>query len=545
MSIVNEFLIIKTDIMKQIYRLLVLALILASHFVESQENEVYGYIEFPASVSPDLHPLFIKGVLLLHNFQYEDAKQVFIQLQKQAPDFAMAYWGEAMTYNHPLWDEQDLEEAKESLNKLAPKPEERVSKAKTPQEKGFLNAINILYGTGDKNQRDVAYTIAMCELYVKFPDDDEIALFYALAVLGKERGIRNYTEYMKAASVSNDVYMRNHKHPGAAHYLIHSLDDPIHAPLGLEAARSYSKIAPAAAHAAHMPSHIYLPLGMWEDVIESNEKAWNGCEERIQRLHLSELDHDTHDLHALEWLVYGLLQAGKEGQAYEYTKMMHGITQASGSNMYKWYYAIMRASYLVDTQKWDADLPSFDMAGIDLGAAACDIYANALIRLHKDQKNIDDLIQKLQVLYDEQTQRYQNLKQPSKDYFTSVHAEGLQAAKVILLQLTALNQKHKGNFSQAIETLEKALIVEEGVPVGYGPPVPPKPSRELLGELLLENNQYMAACRQFQEELKRYPKRRIAVQTIEKISQSDSNCQQPKIIFYNRLLNPNADVDSI
>jgi hypothetical protein len=206
--------------------------------------------------------LFIRGVLLLHNFQYDDATETFLDLQKKEPDFSLGYWGEAMTYNHPLWDEQDYEKGLNALKKFGATPFERVQKAKTPQEKGLMKAIDLLYGEGSKSYRDYLYAVAMKDLYEKFPEDDEIATFYALALLGNKQGTRNFTEYMKAASVANDVFTRNPKHPGAMHYLIHSVDDPIHAPMGLNAARAYSVIAPNAAHAAHMPSHIFLALGL-------------------------------------------------------------------------------------------------------------------------------------------------------------------------------------------------------------------------------------------------------------------------------------------
>src|SRR5439155_17072202 len=164
------------------------------------------------------------------------------------------YWGEAMTYNHPLWHEQDQDAALKVLARLTP------SETLTPLEKGFLSAVEVLYGKGEKLERDRLYCKAMRGLYEEFPKDTETATFYALSILGSTPE-RNVANYMKAAAILEEVYAAHPDHPGAVHYLIHCYDDPIHAPLGLRVARQYAKLAPASAHALHMPSHIFLALG--------------------------------------------------------------------------------------------------------------------------------------------------------------------------------------------------------------------------------------------------------------------------------------------
>ena len=265
---------------------------------------------FQTSVNPEFSPLFKNGLTMLHNFQYDDAEEIFLELQQKDPGFSLGYWGEAMIYNHSLWNEQDFEKGLFALQKFANSPDERVAKATTPIEKGLIHAINLLYGTGNKKFRDNVYAASLQDLHQQFPEDDEIAVFYALAILGKEQGVRNYPEYLKAASIANEVFERNPLHPGALHYLIHSVDDPLHAPLGLQAARAYSQAATESSHAAHMPSHIYLALGLWDEVIDSNLQAWECGQRRLVRKKLPEHEHDIHDLHALQWLHYGYLQKG-------------------------------------------------------------------------------------------------------------------------------------------------------------------------------------------------------------------------------------------
>ncbi len=241
--------------------------------VLSAQTQRLGTIDFPTSGPPAAQSAFIRGVLLLHSFEYQDAARAFREAQRIDPGFALAYWGEALTYTHPLWDEQDVNAARASLLRLGPTREARRAKAPTPREQAYLDAVEILYGDGPKARRDTAYSRAMERLVARFPADREAQVFYAASLLGLSQGVRNVPTYMRAAAIVGRVFRDNPDHPGAAHLLIHCYDDPIHAPLGLAAARAYSKIAPDAAHAQHMTTHIFLALGMWDDVVSQNELA--------------------------------------------------------------------------------------------------------------------------------------------------------------------------------------------------------------------------------------------------------------------------------
>ncbi len=489
-----------------------------------QEKQLYGHIVFPATTQ--LHPKFIDAVLLLHSFCYEEARKLFVELQKEEPAFALAYWGEAMTYNHPLWNELDLEAARQTLGKLAPTAAERLEKAPTEKEKGWIRAIDLLFGEGDKKQRDWAYALEMCQFYLKYPDDNEIATFYALSLLGKDQGVRRFSEYMKAASVANDVFIQNPQHPGAMHYLIHSVDDAIHAPLGLNAAFAYSKIAPHAAHALHMPSHIYLALGMWEDVVICNQSAWESSHQPL----------DVHSLHALQWLHYGHLQLGHNEIALALLQKMEELAQADKTPMFKWYYAVMRAAHIVNSENWNLSLPSQDMRGVELGAVVSDIYANALIQLYKNREDISSTIQQLEELLARERERLKKQGEPGKDFFTGIYQDGIDAGEIVLIQLKALNQKFHDNRKQAEQLLEQAVLLDDKRAVGYGPPLPPKPSRELLGELLLEEKRLEEACNQFEELLQMLPKRKIAVQKVKEIQAIDPKCELKRTLFFQRLM---------
>jgi len=217
-------------------------------------NVDLGEISFPNSGAAEAQNSFIKGVLLLHSFEYGTSRQAFQEARRIDPNFAMAYWGEAMAWNYSIWGEQDRKAALGVLDLLGTTPEARRAKAPTDRERSYLSAVEMLYGEGDKAKRDSAYSGAMADLVRRFPDDMEARSFYALSLLGLTDTVRNTENYIKAAAVAEEVFAKNPRHPGALHYLIHAYDDPVHAPLGLRAARVYGSVARSASHAQHMPT---------------------------------------------------------------------------------------------------------------------------------------------------------------------------------------------------------------------------------------------------------------------------------------------------
>jgi len=297
---------------------------LASAGADPQAPETrMGVISFPNSGAPEAQDQFIRGVLALHSFWFEEAGEAFTKAQQIDPGFALAYWGEAMSYNHPLWAEQDLAAARAALQKLGQTRAERFAKAPSEREKAYLEAVEILFGEGDKLERDRAYAKAMGRLSERFPDDDEANVLYALSLLGTMRpGDKGFSRQMKSAAILADVQQRNPKHPAAAHFTIHSFDDPEHAPLSLKAADLYAQIAPEAPHALHMPSHIYIQLGMWERVLASNEAAYGASVKWVERKGLS---LSKRDFHSLEWGQYGALQLGQYAKARDMVPLVEQV----------------------------------------------------------------------------------------------------------------------------------------------------------------------------------------------------------------------------
>src|SRR5947208_4310319 len=300
-----------------------------------------GTIDFPTSGAPAARAPFIRGVLLLHSFEYGDAARAFREAQRLDSGFALAYWGEAMTYTHPVWNEQDGNAARAALQRLAATRDARRAKAPTRREQAYLDAVEILYGDGSKAVRDTAYSLAMGRLVARFPADREAKVFYALSLLGLNQGVRDVPTYLRAAAIVDTVFRENPNHPGAAHLLIHSYDDPIHAPLGLAAARAVSKIAPDAAHAQHMTTHIFLALGMWDDVDSQNEIA-SGRDRSAWTPH-----------HYTWWLGYGYLEQGRYGEALQHLeRMRRNADWTTGHGLAL--LAQMRADYVINTERWDS-----------------------------------------------------------------------------------------------------------------------------------------------------------------------------------------------
>ncbi len=463
------------------------------------ESETLGKIDFPTSGAAAAQKHFEQGALLLHSFEYDDAAEEFQEAQQVEPGFAMAYWGEAMTYNKPLWMRLDQKAGQAVLRRLGETREARLAKAPTDREKGYLGAVDTLFfDEGDKAARDLAYAAAMERLSRRFPDDSEAAAFHALAVLGTAQGKRDFRIYMRAAALAQAVFDRNPRHPGAAHYLVHSFDDPIHAPLGLPAARVYAEIAPAAAHALHMPSHIFVALGMWERTAASNEDSWKAADDRVRRKGLTVKDRSYH---ALWWLQYTYLQQGRYEKARELLDVMEQDVEQLSIPLTRRHLAAMRAHYVVETRRWDEERLGRDpdLTKVRAEDAAALVFARGMAAAENgDLASAEKALVKLEGCVAELASK-------------SGRASGLEATRATALQLKALLDLARGRERTGLGSLRKAAAVEEAMPLAYGPPAPVKPSHELLGEVLLGLGRFEEAGEQFAKALERAPRRALSL----------------------------------
>ncbi|MEZ4946719.1 MAG: hypothetical protein R2804_14380 [Cyclobacteriaceae bacterium] len=498
----------------QTVRYLLCLLILAACSAP-EKNDKLGSIYFDVTGSEEAVKNFEEGLLLLHSFEFDDAATAFIEAQKIDSTMAMAYWGEAMTYNHPLWAEQSYEEAKTALNKLSDSPEARVEKSSTEIEKDFMKAVNILYGEGSKYDRDVAYSEFMAKVYEKYPKSQEAAAFYALSLLGSVPVGRDEEIYEKGAVIAKGILEENPNHPGALHYLIHSYDDPQHASAAVEAANRYMQVASAAGHALHMPSHIYVAMGMWDDVVRSNEQSYAASVERMKE---KNLNNDARGYHALQWLVYGYLQQGRMEEARQIVHDMAQYTTELPSARARVHMSIIKGAYLVESGDWTGEESNIevDQKGLNISIIATNKFLDGM-KLYQ-QKNVELLDEQIRSLEKERLKVTIQIENKGIALCSGVGWESQKAnqldvdqAQVMEMELRGLAADLKGNKDEANDWLSKAAQLEQSISYSYGPPTVVKPSFELYGDWLVENERFEDALAQFDYSLKRAPKRILSL----------------------------------
>ena len=442
--------------------------LILSMATQAQQN--YGVTEFDATGAAEAQPAFVRGLLQLHNFEFPDARASFQEALAIDPDFAMAYWGEALTHDHAFWNRRDLDASRAVLQRLGPTRQARAERMQTQREKDYLATIEILFGEGTQQERDRAYSDALGALHEKYPDDMNAAAFYALSIL-VESGGRDYAKYMRAGAIAEEILDVNPLHPGALHYAIHSYDDPIHAPLGLRAARDYVKVAPSAVHALHMGSHIYFALGMWEEGTDRNIRSF---EEAVARQASPDDPYEGQAYHALTWLIYSLTQQGHRERARERLALIEKQVERYGddSSVHRGNYVAARASYIVDTQEWDsyyADV-EIDRAGLNPYFVATDHYLQGLVALNRG---------------DMEGARVALASMGGEE---PVMGNGDRAASPHLLRLALEGQIEmaSGNSDRALALIRQATDMESELAVDYGPAVPVQPMAELLADTYLE-----------------------------------------------------------
>lgn len=257
----------------KIYYLATCLLILACCQPPSNSEQAashLGELHYDFSISASAKPHFDEGLLLLHSFEYTDARVAFMQATEADPSELMAWWGVAMSHYKALWGLQDLDAGRGVMEQVGSTKAERLAKAENELERDFWTGVELLFGEGEFYERNKAYSDHMGELYKKYEGNEEVAAFYSLGLMWSEPVGRNQDLMRRSATVAASVLEENPNHPGALHYMIHAYDDPELANLAVLAADKYARVAPDAAHALHMPSHIYLQLGRWNDVVSSN-----------------------------------------------------------------------------------------------------------------------------------------------------------------------------------------------------------------------------------------------------------------------------------
>ena len=477
-----------------------------------------GTLTFPTSAKSDAaQTAFLRGLLLLHLFEYPTAAKAFRQAEKLQPDFAMAYWGEAMTYNHGIWNELDATAGRAALAKLGPTPAVRAAKAPTAREKAYLAAVEILYaGTGTKKERDARYCDAMQRLAADYPHDNNAQLFYALALMARNEGVRNEPDYLHAAAIAQRVFKVSPRNPGAAHYWIHAMDDPAHAAGALVAARALSKIAPDAAHAQHMTSHIFMALGMWDDVVTANQNAMRVVNAQARAAGKPEVECGHYDY----WLEYGYFQQGqfREGEraleacaksippalewARRHASALHTRQYSPEQVASSLYGSLMnmRGTALVESRNWNGMTAKLEVnvAGLGPDSAWNDFVVGYAAAERGDVAQAQQALARLHAL------REKNLtstSDPQLPGYLAIMDDDLRGIVLI--------RQHRAE--DGLAAIRQAADRYDTMAFDFGPPVPLKPPHELLGEELLKFGKPRQAVPQFEAALKKAPNRTLSL----------------------------------
>lgn len=454
-------------------------------------GEKVGMVSFPTSCAAELQKQFEYGIALLHSFEYESADHEFQEVAKRDPHCAMAYWGEAMSLYHPLWSrpsQEDLARGSKLIAKAAGvKPE-------TEREREYIQALSAFYRDSDKlehRKRTEAYAAAMESVSRHNPDDREAAVFYALSLLGSQQGDDpNLSNDRKAVTILNRIFAEQPEHPGVAHYIIHSCDNPSMAQLGLKAARKYASIAPASPHAVHMPSHIFARLGLWQDDIASNNAALAAADKMAaMKLHVMH-----HRMHSLDFLQYAYLQIGDDANARRQYDKLKEYGRAGIDKDYQGYYDEMltgfSALYAIERKQWKEALALEPLAGAKANIHLETYWAHAVAAGH---------------LHDAAA-----AQQALKAYDSAL--EGLKGTSLAYVIDNVKNEHEEvqawvayaeGNTDQAARLLRAVADRQDKV----GKYEAEIPAREMLADMLLEMNRPKEALAEYEVSLKTDPNR--------------------------------------
>jgi len=447
-----------------------------------------GKVNFPTSCAAEVQATIEKGVALLHSFQYKESEQTFTDAAKRDPKCAIAHWGQAMALYHQLWDFPDDKTLNEGRKEIEQAQKLHSANAK---EQGFINAAAAFFQKKSKMthaDRIKAYSGVLEQLHTQSPDDVEFGSFYALSLVSlAEAEVDATANRKKAISILDPLLQQHPDHPGVAHYLIHAADKPELASQGLEAARRYAAIAPDSAHALHMPSHIFVRLGLWQDSITSNIAA-NASGAHAAELHLAESHYQTH---AMDFLSYSYLQSGQEAKARGVIEHMDHVVGASDENKAE-HRAYLAARTTLELHRWK-EAASLPVPAIRKNWNDVTFWARAIGAARSgDVAAAESAVKELTQLVAEREKR----SRKSGYNVSTEKATDLREAEAWLAFA-------KGKTEDALQELRAAAGHQDkigGDSVGI-------PAREMLGDMLLELKRPAEALTEYKTVLKNSPNR--------------------------------------
>jgi hypothetical protein len=453
-------------------------------------GEQLGSVSFPTSCAPAVQSEFERGVALLYSFEYEVADSQFQDVAKKDPNCAMAYWGQAMTLYHQLWDrpsKADLARGAELLAKA------RSLNPPTPRERDYIQALSVFYTDTDKldhNQRADAYAKAMQGVYQRYPDDHEAAVFYALSLLasGPERD-PNLTNAKAAVAILTKLYEQQPNHPGIAHYIIHSCDNPAMASLALPAAREYASIAPSSPHAVHMPSHIFARLGLWQDDINSNLAAIRVADSMAAHHHVMH-----HKVHSMDFLEYAYMQIGDDASAHAIIEQIAAIHPDQMDPQFQDYLLVRQAEgpakFALERRQWKEALALQPAPGASPDVQLVTYWGRAVAagHLHAAAAAQDAL------------KHYDEMLEATRKGPRSYIADSLKDEHQLVQAWAAYAA---GNSADALRLLR--AVADNQDKIGKGETE--LPAREMLADMLLDMQRPQEALTEYEISLRTDPNR--------------------------------------
>ena len=453
-------------------------------------NIKLGHVSFPISCAPGLQPTFERGIALLHSFWYDAAENQFREIAEKDPACAIAYWGEAFSLYRQLWFRPDEPVLKRGLAFI---DQAEAANAKTPRERDYIAALAVFYsdyGAKDHPTRAAAFSHAMETLYLRYPDDHEAAVFYALSLLsGAPEDDHSLAYPKKAVAILNAILEKEPDHPGVAHYLIHACDNPQMAALGLAAARHYAAIAPASPHALHMPGHIFARLGLWQEDIRSNLASVAAVEHPVGP-HVGA----EHSLHAMDFLEYAYLQMGDDSKAVGIVAKAMAVRPDEMDPGFGDYLGFVHAHFpavfALETRNWKSAEGLVAPAAADPSNQAITYWAHAVAAGHRrDVAAARDAVAQ----YDAMVEA---VKKGPRAFTAKSMSTPRDEARAWLVFA-------EGNTDDAVAILRP--LADQQDREGKGEVE--APAREMLAEMLLETGNAQEALVEFEKSLKTDPNR--------------------------------------
>lgn len=501
-----------------------LTLLLFAPFVVSQEEHHHqlseqelGSVHFATSCRAGLAGSFNNAVAMLHSFQYEDARAAFSKIAEQDPDCAMAYWGVAMTHYHGLWENGDTAAGRTALNKAMAVA--ATNPKTTSRETSYIDALAEVYREDGKDSyaHGQAFEEKMAALQAAYPGDDEAAIFHALTLaITAPKTDKTFANQRKCGEILEPIFARQPHHPGIAHYIIHCYDNPVLAGQGLNAARMYAKIAPASAHANHMPSHIFTRVGSWEESITSNLRS----AEIAAAAEATSKNGEARDqrLHAMDYLEYAYLQSGRVQKAKAVWEEMNSLPAMSGLTLTGNYaQAAIPARYVIELGDWKraSTLPPLESgvpwaqaiswAAIGVGSAR----SKNLERAHQAEQKLAEL--------------HEAAGKQNTYWANQIEVERREVAAWIA--------ESSGRPEDALGQARSAAELEESMDKHAVTPGAVTPAREMLAELLSLERRPKEALMEYQSVLKIAPNRFNALYGAGKAAESSGDATAANSYF--------------